>query len=419
MATNNATHSMTAFQIAQTQFDMAADKLNLEPHLRQILRNCQRILTVTFPVKLDDGSICVFEGYRVQHNVLRGPAKGGIRYSPDVNLDEVKALAMWMTWKCAVVGIPYGGAKGGVTCDPKQMSKGEIERLTRRYATEISILIGPERDIPAPDVNTTPQVMAWIMDTISMHKGYSVPAIITGKPISIGGALGRREATSRGLLFTVREACKALGMPLKGARVAVQGYGNVGGIAAELLHKDGAKVVAVTDSRGGAYDPNGVDPFAITRHKAETGSVVGIGQNISNQDVLEVDCDILVPAALENQITERNAGRVKAKIIAEGANGPTTPEADRILLEKGKVVIPDVLANAGGVTVSYFEWVQDLQAFFWSEDETNERLERVMVKAFNDVAAACKSCSADMRTGAYLLAVDRVAEASRIRGIYP
>ncbi|MBI3978638.1 MAG: Glu/Leu/Phe/Val dehydrogenase [Chloroflexi bacterium] len=411
--------SINPWHIAQQQFDEAAERLQLDRGIRAALRECKRELTVHFPVKMDDGSIRGFTGYRIQHNLARGPAKGGIRFSPDVHLDEVKALAMWMTWKCAVVNIPYGGAKGGVICDPKQMSRGELERLTRRYATEISVLIGPERDIPAPDVNTNPQIMAWIMDTISMHRGYSVPATVTGKPVAIGGSAGRREATARGVLFTVREAAKHLGIQVEGATVAVQGYGNVGAISAQLLHQDGARVVAISDSRGGAYDPKGIDPFKAQNYKTETGSVVGFAQKISNQEILEVPCDILVPAGLENQILAANAPRIKAKIVAEGANGPTTPEADRILHRRGVFVIPDILANAGGVTVSYFEWVQDLQEMFWNEDDINAKLEGIMVRSFHDVLRMAKQHDIDMRTAAYMVAVSRVAEATLTRGIYP
>ena len=407
--------------MAQRQFDVAAERLGLEPGLREILRNCKRELTVNFPVKMDDGSIKVFTGYRVQHNINRGPAKGGIRYHPDVTLDEVKALAMWMTWKCATVNIPYGGAKGGVVCNPKRMSVGEIERLTRRYASEISLLLGPESDIPAPDVNTTPQTMAWIMDTYSMNKGYSVPGVITGKPIIIGGSEGRREATSRGCLFTIREAAKVKGMSLEGCPVVVQGFGNVGGIAAELLHREGAKVVGVSDSRGGIYNPKGLDIPRVVRCKREAGTVMEFPEceKVSNEELLELPCEILVPAALEEQITCDNAEKIKAKIVAEGANGPTTPEADEILFDRGIMVLPDILANAGGVTVSYFEWVQDLQAFFWTEDEINQRLEQVMQRAFREVNEMAEKHKVDMRQAAYMLAVARVAEATKTRGIFP
>ncbi len=411
----------TPFDMAIEQFNAAAEKLNLDQGMREILSNCKRELTVHFPVRLDDGTIKVFTGYRIEHNMARGPAKGGIRYHPQVDLHEVRALAMWMTWKCAVVGLPYGGAKGGVVCDPKSMSMGELERLTRRYSSEISLLIGPERDIPAPDVNTNPQIMAWLMDTISMHKGYSVPAVTTGKPLAIGGSEGRNEATARGCSYVVREAAKVMGMKLKGATAVVQGFGNAGAAAARFLAEDGAKILAVSDSRGGVFNPNGLDPWELIRYKEETGSVVGAPrtERISNYDLLELGCDILIPAALEKQITEKNAPRMKVKLIAEAANGPTTPEADRILREKGTLVIPDILANAGGVTVSYFEWVQDLQSFFWEEGDINRKLEQVMVRSFDAVKKMADESDVDMRVAANMVAIKRVAEATQIRGIYP
>jgi len=407
--------------IAQHQFDIAADALDLQSGIRAILRVPQRELTVNFPVKLDDGSIAVFTGYRVHHNAARGPTKGGIRYHPDTNLDEVRALAMWMTWKCAVVNIPFGGAKGGVICNPKQLSLAELERLTRRYTAEISILIGPEKDIPAPDVNTTPQVMAWIMDTFSMHRGYTVPAVVTGKPIHIGGSRGRNEATARGTTIVIREAAREHSLIIAGAKVAIQGYGNAGSIAAQLLHEMGATVIAVSDSKGGIFHPGGLDPAAVLHYKGANGTVVGFPETdrISNAELLELPCDILVPAALENQITGANAGQIKARIVAEAANGPTTPEADEILYDRGVLVLPDVLANAGGVTVSYFEWVQDLQDFFWAEREVNEKLEQVMVASYEHVRAIAEQRKVHMRTAAYLLAVQRVAEATMTRGIYP
>jgi glutamate dehydrogenase (NAD(P)+) len=409
------------FTMAQRQFDAAAECIGLDDGMRNILRNCKRELSVNFPVRLDDGSIRVFNGYRVQHNINRGPAKGGIRYHPDVSLDEVRALAMWMTWKCATVNIPYGGAKGGVICDPKKMSQDELERLTRRFAAEISVLICPESDIPAPDVNTTPQTMAWIMDTFSMHRGYSVPAVITGKPISIGGSEGRREATSRGCLFAIREAARVLSKDLIGVPVVVQGFGNVGGIAAELLEQEGCKIVGVSDSRGGIYNANGLDIQKVIRFKQESGSVCDFQDcdRVTQQELLQLPCEILVPSALENQITHLNADQVKARIVAEGANGPTSPEADQILFDKGVMVLPDILANAGGVTVSYFEWVQDLQSFFWTEDEINQKLERIMKRAFQEVHAMAESQKVDMRQAAYMVAVSRVAEATRLRGIFP
>ncbi|HEY4387186.1 MAG TPA: Glu/Leu/Phe/Val dehydrogenase [Ktedonobacteraceae bacterium] len=409
------------YQMAVQQFELAAEKLGLSEDMREILRQPKRELSVNFPVRLDNGHIKTFTGYRVQHNVNRGPAKGGIRYSPDVTLDEVRALAMWMTWKCAVVGIPYGGAKGGVICDPKTMTQSELERLTRRYATEISIIIGPHSDIPAPDVNTNGQVMAWIMDTYSMHHGYSVPAVVTGKPLSIGGSEGRNEATATGVLFVTRQAAKRLAMPMKGARVSIQGFGNAGAIAARLFQREGCKVVAVSDTQGGIYNESGLDVGLVMRRKQEQGSVVGFpnAQAVSVQDVLEVPCDILIPAAVEGVITASNAGRIQARIITEAANGPTTPEADRILYENGTLVIPDILANAGGVTVSYFEWVQDLQSFFWGVDEITQKLEVIMNQAFASVVEQADRHNCEMRLAANMLAISRVAEATQVRGIYP
>ena len=425
MATKNAAvidHTQTdPWAVAQEQFGIAADRLHLDPNMRAILAECQRELIVHFPVRMTDGVVKVFTGYRVQHNVSRGPGKGGIRYHPSVSLNEVKALAMWMTWKCAVVGIPYGGAKGGVICDPKGMSSQQLETLTRRYATEIMLLIGPERDIPAPDVNTNAQTMAWIMDTYSMHHGYTAPAVVTGKPISIGGSEGRNEATARGAVYTVIEASKHLGTDLEDARVVVQGFGNAGSFSAKLIAELGAKVIAVSDTSGGIYSPKGIDPNKVEAYKRETGSVVGFpgAEKVTNTELLELDCDILIPAAIENQIGEHNAPKIKAKIVAEAANGPTSPEADRILFEKGVFLIPDILCNAGGVTVSYFEWVQDLQNLFWREATINARLKEVMVKSFNDVLEMSKKHKVDMRTAAYMVAVHRVAEATLTRGIYP
>jgi glutamate dehydrogenase (NAD(P)+) len=413
--------ALNPYLMAVQQFEAAADKLNLSEDMREILRQPKRELTVNFPVRLDSGRIKTFTGYRVQHNVNRGPAKGGIRYGPDVTLDEVKALAMWMTWKCAVVGIPYGGAKGGVICDPKHMSPGELERLTRRFATEISIVIGPHSDIPAPDVNTNSQVMAWIMDTYSMHEGYSIPAVVTGKPLSIGGSEGRNDATATGVLFVTRQAAKRIGMPLKGARVSIQGYGNAGSIAARLFHNEGCKVVALSDTSGGIYNESGLDPSVVLRYKQEQGNVSSYphAQRLSVQEVLEVPCDILIPAATEGVITAANADRLQALIIAEAANGPTTPEADQILFKKGRFVIPDILANSGGVTVSYFEWVQDLQSFFWGVEEITRKLEMIMNRAFIAVADKADQYSCEMRLAANMLAISRVAEATQMRGIYP
>jgi glutamate dehydrogenase (NAD(P)+) len=411
----------SAWQVALQQYDRAADKLDLGSAVRDVLRNPKREVTVRFPVQLDNGSTRVYTGYRVWHNVTRGPAKGGIRFHPQTDLEEIRALAMWMTWKCACVKIPYGGAKGGVTCDPKHMTSRELERLTRRFTTEIGDMIGPDSDIPAPDVNTNAQVMAWMMDTYSMHRGYSVPGVVTGKPVSIGGSEGRQEATGRGVIYTILEAAKTIGLELNGARVAVQGYGNAGESAARFIAELGAKVVAVSDSRGGVFNGDGLDLSLVTRHKQETGTVTGTPRTrpVTNEELLEIDCDILIPAALEGMLTERNAARVRARIVAEAANGPTTPEADDIFRERGIVVIPDILCNAGGVTVSYFEWVQDREEFFWSIDEINARLRRIMVRAFDDVQRTAVEHDIDLRLAAYMLAVSRVAEATLTRGIYP
>ena len=422
MASQNPVAEATnIWAIAQSQFDHAADKLDLDEGMRRVLRVPQRELTVNFPVTMDDGNVQVFTGHRVQHNVSRGPGKGGIRYHQDVTLDEVRALAMWMSWKCACVNIPYGGAKGGVIVDPKKLSIREVEGLTRRFTTEISSLIGPDRDIPAPDVNTNAQTMAWIMDTYSMHHGYTIAGVVTGKPIAIGGSLGRNEATARGAVFTLLQASQALDIPLVGARVSIQGYGNAGSIAAALLAAEGASIVAVSDSTGGIHNPAGLDPANVSSWKQEHGTVVGFpgSDDVSNQEILELDCEILVPAALENQITRQNAPRVKARIVAEAANGPTTPEADAILYDNGVFVIPDILCNAGGVTVSYFEWVQDMQSFFWTEDRINDSLKGIMDRAFGDVHAMAERHEVDMRTAAYMVAVARVAEATTLRGLYP
>jgi glutamate dehydrogenase (NAD(P)+) len=409
------------WQMAQRQLDEVASLIGLDENLHAYLREAKRILTVSVPVGMDNGKLKVFEGYRVQHNLSRGPGKGGIRYHPDVTLDEVKALAMWMTWKCALVNIPYGGAKGGVICDPKAMSLKEIENLTRRYTSEISIIIGPEKDIPAPDVYTTPQIMAWIMDTFSMQHGYSIPGVVTGKPLAIGGSLGRDKATARGCLYVVNEAVKEARIDPKGARVAIQGFGNAGMHAAELMAADGYKIIAVSDSHGGVFNPKGLDVSGLIAFKQETGTLSGFsgGDRISNKDLLEVECDVLVPAALEKVITRDNAPRIKAKIVAEAANGPTLPEADEILHERGIMVLPDILANAGGVSVSYFEWVQDLQENFWEEEEVNERLRRKMVRAFRETLDQARKYKTDMRHGAYVVAVGRVSEATKLRGVYP
>ncbi len=421
MTTEQIAPAINPWTVAQRQFDMAAERLNLAPGLRKVLREPRRTLTVHFPVKMDDGTVEVYTGYRVQHNLSRGPAKGGIRYHQDVTLDEVKALAMWMTWKCAVVGIPYGGGKGGVVVDPKKLSKRELEGLTRRFATEISIIIGPERDIPAPDVNTNAQTMAWIMDTYSMHVGYTVPAVVTGKPIPLGGSEGRNEATARGCVYTIVEAAKALDMDLTKSTVVVQGYGNAGAIAAQLMAAEGSKIVGVSDSCGGIYKPSGLDPDAVISWKQEHGTVQGFpgSKDVTNPELLELDCDILIPAALENQITARNADKIQARLIAEAANGPTTPDADEILYRNGKFLIPDILCNAGGVTVSYFEWVQDLNRDFWNVTHVNAKLKEIMVKAFDETLEMSRKEQVNMRTAAYLLAVQRVADATSVRGLYP
>jgi glutamate dehydrogenase (NAD(P)+) len=408
-------------RIAQIQFDIAAEYLKLDQGLRQVLRTPKRILEVSTPTKMDNGQVKVFTGFRVQHNVARGPAKGGIRYHPNVTLDEVKALAAWMTWKTATVNIPYGGAKGGVICDPKRMSKSELERMTRRFASEILPIIGPEQDIPAPDVYTDAQTMAWIMDTYSMTKGYSTLGVVTGKPVSLGGSEGRSEATARGCLVVCEEACKVKRINLRGATIAIQGFGNAGSIAARLFTEKKAKVIAISDSRGGVFNSRGIDPLKAMRYKERSGTVVGMPgtSRISNDDLLTMKCDILIPAALENAITLNNVDMVKAKIVAEAANGPTTPHADEVLARKGIMLLPDILANAGGVTVSYFEWVQDLQGFFWSEEEVKAKLESVMQRAFQEVHDTMRKHRSHMRTGAYVLAVGRVAEATLVRGLFP
>ncbi|HXX61746.1 MAG TPA: Glu/Leu/Phe/Val dehydrogenase [Candidatus Sulfotelmatobacter sp.] len=421
MTTEQVATHINPWQVAQRQFDLAAEKLNLDPGLRRVLREPRRELTVHFPVHMDDGSVQVFTGFRVQHNLGRGPAKGGIRYHQDVTLDEVKALSMWMTWKCAVVGIPYGGGKGGVIVDPKKLSLKELEGLTRRFATEISVLIGPERDIPAPDVNTNAQTMAWIMDTYSMHTGYTVPGVVTGKPISLGGSEGRNEATARGAVYCIVEAADHLGMDLHKSTVAIQGFGNAGSIAAQLMVAEGSRVVAVSDSTGGIHRPEGLDIERVIAWKKEHGTVQGFpgSRDVSNMDVLATECDILIPAALENQITAKNADDIKARIVAEAANGPTTPEADERLFERGIFLIPDILCNAGGVTVSYFEWVQDLNRDHWTEEVVNQKLKVIMVKAFHEVLRLAQANEVNNRVGAYLLAVDRVASATALRGLYP
>lgn len=410
-----------AYDVALENFDAAANALELDSDTREMIKYPERVLTVTVPVRMDDGHIHRFEAYRVQHSSVRGPAKGGIRYHPEVTLDEVKALATWMTWKCAVVNIPFGGGKGGVTCDPKHMSQGELERMTRRYTSAILPLIGPEQDIPAPDVYTNPQTMAWIMDTFSMTKGYPIPGVVTGKPICLGGSLGRNEATGRGVYYTILSACDHLLMKVKGATVVIQGFGNAGSIAAQLLHEAGAKIIAVSDSTGCIYNPHGIDIPNLMHLKALTGRVAGFpdAENIKPEELLAIECDVLIPAALENAVHADNAAMVRARIVAEAANGPVTPAADRILESKGVFLIPDILCNAGGVTVSYFEWVQDEQHLFWEAQDVYNRLERVMKTAFRDVLKIHEERNVPMRIAANMLGIGRVAEAVKIRGIYP
>jgi glutamate dehydrogenase/leucine dehydrogenase len=415
------TTEKNAYQVALHNFDVAANALGLHEDIRAMIKYPERVLTVSLPVRMDRGRIRRFEGYRVQHNTARGPAKGGIRYHPQVTVDEVKALATWMTWKCAVVNIPFGGGKGGVTCNPKEMSPTEIERLTRRYASAILPLIGPAKDIPAPDVYTNPQIMAWIMDTYSMTHGYPISGVVTGKPVSLGGSLGRDEATGRGVFYTIEKTCEHLELPIKGATVAVQGFGNAGSVAANVVAGGGARVLAVSDSRGCIYNRGGLDIPKVIAHKDRTGAVSGFpgSEAITNQQLLSLECDILIPAALENVIDGDNAGSVKAKIVAEAANGPVTPEADAILVDQGCLVIPDILCNAGGVTVSYFEWVQDEQHLFWEAQDVYNRLERVMKTSFNEVLKLHLERKVDMRTAANMLGISRVAEATRLRGLFP
>lgn len=411
---------ISSFQNAMIQFDEAAKRMQVNPTLLEVIKQPRKVVIVNLPVHMDDGSFQVFTGYRVQHSIIRGPAKGGIRYHQDVTLDEVKALAAWMTWKCAVVGIPFGGGKGGITCDPLKMSKGELERLTRRYTADLIDIFGPESDVPAPDVNTNEQTMAWIMDTYSMHSRHTVTSVVTGKPISLGGSLGRREATGRGVLFSIREAAKHLDIHMEGATVVVQGFGNVGSVAADLLYDDGCKIIAVSDAKGGIINKKGIDIKKLLQYVKKTKSVVKFPgtKPITNQDLLELECDIMVPAALENQITEENAPKVKAKIVAEGANGPIIPKADKILDKNGVFIIPDILCNAGGVTVSYFEWVQDRMGLFWSEREVNQRLEEIMKNAFRDVLEISITKRVNMRTAAFMLAIKRVLDVFMLRGVY-
>lgn len=409
------------WHVALQQYDNAVGFLDLKAGIIDFLRFPKRELVVNFPVRMDDDSVQIVTGYRVHHNTVRGPTKGGIRYHQGVTLDEVRALAMWMTWKCSLVDIPYGGAKGGVIIDPYTLSQDELENLTRRYTSEISLLIGPDSDIPAPDMGTNPQVMAWLMDTYSMQKGYSVPAVVTGKPISVGGSLGRNQATGVGVMYIIRRAMRKLDIPIKGASVVIQGFGNVGSNAALAMHEQGANIVAVSDVHGGIYNPDGLDVPALYDHAVETHDVTTWpdAEVITNDELFRLECDVLIPAALENQITSDNAPEIQAKIVAEGANGPTTPAADEILRDRDIFIIPDILCNAGGVTVSYFEWVQGLQSFFWNESEVLARLERIMVKAFEDCWDMAQEKEVDMRIAATILAIDRVAEATMLRGIYP
>jgi glutamate dehydrogenase (NAD(P)+) len=409
------------FQLAQEQLFKVADIFKIDPNLIEVLKQCKKAVVVSVPVVMDNGQVQTFEGYRVTHNIARGPSKGGIRYHPDVTLSEVKSLAMWMTWKCALMNIPFGGAKGGVMVDPKKLSRGELQKMTRRYTSEIINEIGPEKDIPAPDVGTDPSVMAWIFDTYSMNKGHSVLGVVTGKPLNIGGSLGRLEATARGAMYSMREAIRKRDLQWDGLRVAVQGFGNVGMYLAKFAHAQGAKVIALSDSTSGVHNADGIDVELAIAHKQETGALVGLRATveISNEDVLLLDCDVLAPCALEQVITSANADKVKASIICEGANGPVTPTADEILDEKGVLILPDILANAGGVVVSYFEWVQGLQEYFWKEDEVNARLNDICTRAFNETWAVHEGRGTSMRNAAYGLAVQRVSEATTTRGLYP
>jgi glutamate dehydrogenase (NAD(P)+) len=409
------------YEIAREQLRQVGERFGIDRDVIELLGACKKAVEVAVPVRLDDGTVKVFRGYRVQHNIARGPAKGGIRYHPDVVVDEVRALAMWMTWKCALMGIPFGGAKGGVSCDPKKLSKGELERLTRRFTSEIANDIGPEKDIPAPDVGTDGQTMAWLYDTYSVKMGYSVRGVVTGKPLTVGGSLGRVEATSRGALFALRQLMLRQGDTLAGKRIVVQGFGNVGSYLAQFLQAEGALVVGLSDSRGGIAADAGIDIAAALAHKAATGSITGLAgtRTVTNEELLELPCDILAPCALEQVITEENAGRIQAAVICEGANGPVTPAADEILEQRGILVIPDVLANAGGVVVSYFEWVQGLQEYFWTEAEVNQRLEEITDRAFAATWDLREREGCSMRLAAYGLAVQRVAEATAMRGLHP
>jgi glutamate dehydrogenase (NAD(P)+) len=421
MTTTKTPHVRNPFQNALAQLEKATEFLDVDPDIVERLRWPQRELMVRFPVEMDSGEIRMFNGFRVQHSLAPGPAKGGIRYHPSVDLNEVRALAMWMTWKCAIVGVPFGGAKGGVEVDPRQLSERELQKMTRRYASEIEILMGPDTDIPAPDVNTNPKIMAWIMDTISMHRGHSELGVVTGKPVQVGGSLGRLEATGNGVMYIAREACQVLGRPIAGQRVVVQGFGNVGSVAAYALAEQGCQIVAVSDMYGGIHAPEGLDMARLKATMIEHGTVTKYegAHAVTNAELLTLPCDILVPAALENQITADNAADIQATLIVEGANGPTTPNADTILRERGVFVCPDILANAGGVTASYFEWVQDLQFFFWTEEEVNKQLQNIMTKAFYNVLEISRKHDVDMRTGALVMAVEKVSQGIEIRGTYP
>jgi glutamate dehydrogenase (NAD(P)+) len=410
----------TLFDAMLVEFEQAAKILSLEPGIWRILTHPKRQITVSCPIQMDNGEIVVFTGYRVQYNITLGPAKGGIRYHPNVSLDEVTTLAAWMTWKCAVAHIPFGGGKGGIICDPNLLSKRELEALTRRYVAEIVDAIGPEKDVPAPDVNTNEQTMAWIMDTYSMHVGHTETAVVTGKPVELGGSLGRREATGRGVMICAREAARHAGFDIKGATIGVQGFGNVGSVSADLLHKAGAKIVAVADWKGGVHNAKGLDIPALLDHARINRTVAGFkgGEALTNEQLFSLDVDVLIPAALENQITVDNAPSIRAKIIVEGANGPTTPEANNLLHQRGILVVPDILANSGGVTASYFEWVQDRHGYFWTEQEVNERLEQKMMQAFGAVGEIAVGYKVDLRTAAYIVAIKRVADVTRVRGMY-
>jgi glutamate dehydrogenase (NAD(P)+) len=419
---NSVNSGINPFEVALTQLDEVSNMIGLDKGLHQFLAQPKRVLTISIPVKMDDGTIKVFTGFRSQHNDALGPFKGGIRYHPEVSIDEVKALSMWMTWKCAIANIPYGGGKGGIICDPKSMSEGELERMTRRYAYGISDIIGPHMDIPAPDVYTGGREMAWIMDTFSVIKGnYVQPEVITGKPVQIGGSLGRNEATGRGLAITVREAAKKLNINMKNARAVVQGFGNAGQFAAQLVEEQGAKIIGASDSKGCIINKNGIDVSSLRKHKEKTGSVSNFQgcQSISNEELLETDCTILIPAALENQITKDNAGKIAAEIVAEAANGPSTPEADKILFKNKVLVIPDILANGGGVTVSYFEWLQNLRRDYWTETEVNDRLDKNITKAFLEVYDTHMKQNTDMRMASMIVALNRVVDAIKIRGLWP